>query len=620
MLALSQVDCLLTLLNFISSFRLRDAVRPFVFVAITKPAREGFICVFRATPEFSCIILSMGLLILSFVWFGFVLFGEGSITPFDSWSESVLALWTLFTTANYPDVMLTIYQKNHFSMIFFGVYIILTIFLFNNVLLATVYSAYKNILTERTRRCFENREEAIRHAFGLLASPDSGVIPQPTWISFLGCYSDKSFNSPKDWNDFEWNFHRAQSEVIFNTLDIETHGIDLEAFTFALELMLDNQIYLPCKPVRSSGFGLCRRTLSRIVRNGVWLPCFKRSIQLPWDSVVDVVIFLSFLVMLGETVGHMHGKFFGVIYWGIYLFYIFDLLAQIFVFGRERFFNKKPFQSRFDIFCVVALSVSTVAPLIMSSKGDFHWLSTFFRVLRALRLIQHVPPYKRLAKLCLALLPIYFQWSMVILIVFYIYASVGLQWFGGKLYEGNPALQDSVYSQSKYWHIHFNDFPSGLVTLFVLLVVNNWFIIADACVRTSSSWAYIFFVSFFIVANSIFVNILIALTLDCQATLGSPTRKEHISRQMMGKRVRLRDGLPLLRRMLLDDDITTVEAAMSASQVAVLEVTRRHNEVLARRNSCGQLSNSKCQSFSPQHYDHSFFSLFSRSSPSHSDN
>lgn len=51
MLALSQLDCLLTLLNFISSFRLRDAVRPFVFVAITKPAREGFICVFSCNSR-----------------------------------------------------------------------------------------------------------------------------------------------------------------------------------------------------------------------------------------------------------------------------------------------------------------------------------------------------------------------------------------------------------------------------------------------------------------------------------------------------------------------------------------------------------------------------------------
>eukprot|EP00501_MAST-03F_sp_TOSAG23-6_P000298 GSMAST32.ASY1.ANO1.305.1 assembled CDS len=47
-----------------------------------------------------------------------------------------------------------------------------------------------------------------------------------------------------------------------------------------------------------------------------------------------------------------------------------------------------------------------------------------------------------------------------------------------------------------YYPNNFNDFASGLVTLFELLVVNNWFIIMDGfAAATGSDWSRWFFIS-----------------------------------------------------------------------------------------------------------------------------
>lgn len=40
-------------------------------------------------------------------------------------------------------------------------------------------------------------------------------------------------------------------------------------------------------------------------------------------------------------------------------------------------------------------------------------------------------------------------------------------------------LQNSSYAQAGYAANNFNDLGSGFVTLFELLVVNNWFVIAE---------------------------------------------------------------------------------------------------------------------------------------------
>merc|ERR1712113_571424 len=98
--------------------------------------------------------------------------------------------------------------------------------------------------------------------------------------------------------------------------------------------------------------------------------------------------------------------------------------------------------------------------------------------------------------------------------------TFGEQAFGGLIRKDNPALKGSDFANSNYWALNFNDFLSGLVTLFVLMVVNNWMIIADGVLKgTGTAWSQMFFLSFFVMVNLVVLNILMALILDCYATL-----------------------------------------------------------------------------------------------------
>ena len=58
----------------------------------------------------------------------------------------------LLTTANFPDVMLPAYKVNFFNVIFFVVYLVLGLYVLMNMLLASVYSKFKQRLERHNIR------------------------------------------------------------------------------------------------------------------------------------------------------------------------------------------------------------------------------------------------------------------------------------------------------------------------------------------------------------------------------------------------------------------------------------------------------------------------------------
>ena len=93
--------------------------------------------------------------------------------------------------------------------------------------------------------------------------------------------------------------------------------------------------------------------------------------------------------------------------------------------------------------------------------------------------------------------------------LFYVYAQLGIVIFGGRI-RTDVAGQPNV----EYALNNFNDFGSALVTLFELLVVNNWNVIMDQAVAVSNDWARIYFVSWFILAVMVMSNLIVAHILD----------------------------------------------------------------------------------------------------------
>ena len=66
---------------------------------------------------------------------------------------------------------------------------------------------------------------------------------------------------------------------------------------------------------------------------------------------------------------------------------------------------------------------------------------------------------------------------MVMLTIFYVFAQIGSLLFGGKIREDSPEIVHDSSIPDNYFLMNFNDLMSSMVTLFALIVVNNWYVI-----------------------------------------------------------------------------------------------------------------------------------------------
>lgn len=84
--------------------------------------------------------------------------------------------------------------------------------------------------------------------------------------------------------------------------------------------------------------------------------------------------------------------------------------------------------------------------------------------------------------------------------------------------------------------MNFNDFGASLVTLFHIMVVNNWFITCDMiCLVMGSIWPRVYFVLFWICTVLIMLNLVISFVIEIYESASSETEAEFKRREYVIK-------------------------------------------------------------------------------------
>eukprot|EP00033_Pygsuia_biforma_P006507 GCRY01007295.1.p1 GENE.GCRY01007295.1~~GCRY01007295.1.p1 ORF type:complete len:227 (+),score=67.50 GCRY01007295.1:129-809(+) len=148
-------------------------------------------------------------------------------------------------------------------------------------------------------------------------------------------------------------------------------------------------------------------------------------------------------------------------------------------------------------------------------------------LLRLARLLSRFTTYRVVFRVITKLVPAFIEAAAMLLMIFYIFAVLGLQLFGGLIRLDNAALSGTTFATSGYYVLNFNDFASALVTLFCLLVVNNWYIIMDGHVAVTSEWARVFFLLFYFFGVVICLNLIVAFILEVFMKHYDAARKSH---------------------------------------------------------------------------------------------
>eukprot|EP01068_Selenidium_serpulae_P014883 Selendium_serpulae@DN6156_c0_g1_i1.p2 len=137
-------------------------------------------------------------------------------------------------------------------------------------------------------------------------------------------------------------------------------------------------------------------------------------------------------------------------------------------------------------------------------------LVAFLRVLRGARLLLRIQPVKDMVQSLIAVISIVTPVLLMFSVVFYAYATIGVELYGGMLpsASGNDRLDDREFRS-----LNFNSFFSALLTLF-MLVVNGWNDTLEVLVRQTSLWSVLYFATFWLFADTLLLNLFVALMLD----------------------------------------------------------------------------------------------------------
>lgn len=75
--------------------------------------------------------------------------------------------------------------------------------------------------------------------------------------------------------------------------------------------------------------------------------------------------------------------------------------------------------------------------------------------------------------------------------------------------------------------MNFNDFASAMITLFTIMVINNWFNTTNMlCDVVGNNWPRLYTFSFIVIVVWIFLSVLIAFVLEIHGTVADEVDKE----------------------------------------------------------------------------------------------
>lgn len=602
MLAISLVDCTVAIFNtkgiVPGTFRIARLCRPLVFMSCHKHLRRTAARVVRAVPAFLNVLISLGIFVLIFVWLGVILFASSKEGDeyFHSWDEAFASMWILFTTSNNPDVWVPGYNSSRWTFIFIFIYLVVSLYLLQNVLLAAIYDSYKQQLKTSLIRFFENRQAAIKHAFNLLAD-SNGQISRERWGIFFVCYCDPHFGGTSQ------AFNLQRSRIVFDALDCDhSGGIDLEEFMLIVDVLHNPNLFITRQPVMKEHKTCFMRGLSQFAVDGFEV----LGKKVKWEYIVDLLITIDICLTLWQTVVFVSpdlggGSFktsafmapepYFYISFALVCFYFVEIHAKLYVQGCHRFFYQDKFRNRFDLLIVYCLLVSQVLKVTTPTDSIIR-VAVLIHICRVLRLFWYIGPIRQLFIVMKRLAATYWRLGLLLFIVFYIYATIGEQVFGGMIRQDggkySKLLEGSAFEAADYWALNFNDFLSGMVVLFILMVVNNWMIIADAFWRvTGTAASQIYFVSFFIVVNLIVLNILMALILDCFSTL-----RDDLEAERHGEARQAFDREAVLRRVF-QGEIDTDH--LDARRESAVESLRRATQAMSDTSLHASESGSSLQ-------------------------
>lgn len=241
--------------------------------------------------------------------------------------------------------------------------------------------------------------------------------------------------------------------------------------------------------------------------------------------IVSVIVLNSVLIGAETSPFIMDsvGSYIDFIDLAILVLFTLEIILKIFVY-RSDFFKSS--WNLFDFF-IVAIS-------LVPAAGSFSVFRSL-RIIRTLRLLKSIPKLKLIIESLLKSIPSIGWITVLLSIVFYTFAVIGVNIFG----EGYP----------KY----FGDLGSSFFTLFQIMTLESWSSAIARPIMDGVPFAGLYFITFILIATYTTLNIFIAIVVNTMNEVSLKDLKEeeeHIKDFVKEENNKLKSQLSLLEKKI----------------------------------------------------------------------
>lgn len=224
-----------------------------------------------------------------------------------------------------------------------------------------------------------------------------------------------------------------------------------------------------------------------------------------WFSNLTTFIILAYASVLGfKTIDEVEANYAIFLQFAdafVTIYFIFEIAIKMA--AEKKFINF--FKSGWNVFDFTIV-VITLLPL---EQSGFAAIARMLRVFRVLRLFTARPELKAIIDMLIKAIPSIIDIVILMFIIFYIYAIIG-----SFIFQDMP---------SGLW----NDFLVSMLTLFRILTFEDWTDVMYEAMEVYP-WAWVYFVSFVIIAAFVFFNLFVAVIIGEMQKLQEADMKQEI--------------------------------------------------------------------------------------------
>eukprot|EP00929_Paragymnodinium_shiwhaense_P023455 TRINITY_DN14675_c0_g1_i1.p1 TRINITY_DN14675_c0_g1~~TRINITY_DN14675_c0_g1_i1.p1 ORF type:complete len:924 (-),score=174.45 TRINITY_DN14675_c0_g1_i1:288-3059(-) len=501
-------------------------------------SRTGFLCmlpgvrrlgnvVLHVVNQFFAIASFFAGTILFFAWIVVTIFQDmDEMAPtgvpvnfgLSSLRHSLNTIAIAGATEDFKFVLVPTYTTYRASGLLWLVFLVIVHVLLLNLVLDTLVAAYMSYAEGKEEEEMEDKIGGIFAAYDTLFSAKTpgghlqgrGEVSLDLFLAFVEEFSQ----SPRT-----RRIKQQTAEIMFRTVDKNLRG------------HVSKREFCDLCGVMQYDFWAVRKY--SILKD--WCPClwnsgcFSAFVQFmdsgKFESLMNFVLTLNLVLVVTESTYDLRHLPEPEVLEDLELYFSFIYVGEVFlkltVYSFRHYWS--PRANQFDFFTTWLLLGSSLVDKLATQSGDvalevkrYANVLRLLRLLRVLKQLKNLPAFALMLETVIRLVSASKDILSLFGVVIFFFTLWSVQLWGGVLYEGNPLLKETEWSEHKHFVFNFND-PLMAFGVWVVHTISEYMPELPEAIELADvrkPWTWVVFVIYYVFAVSIVFELVMAFTIE----------------------------------------------------------------------------------------------------------